>query len=67
MEAVYGVILLIAAGIALVLIRRAIGAGIHKGVDVAANAIKREQEKKNPPVAESLADRYASKDTEEDG
>lgn len=33
-------------------------AGVYKGVNAAENAVKRAQEKKNPPRAESLSDRY---------
>ena len=47
-------------GIAFVwiLIKGMIRAGVNKGVNAASNAVKRVQEKNNPPQAESLAERF---------
>ena len=58
METALGIALLAGLTFVLLLIKWAISATLHKGVDAASNAYKRAQERNNPPPAESLAERY---------
>jgi hypothetical protein len=60
-----GLVIVALAGISFVwaLIKWALKAGVNKGVNAASNAVKRAQEKNNPPQAESLADRYRGSGT----
>lgn len=51
--------LILAAGTLIILaIRYALSSILNKGADAITNAVVRSQEEKNPPQAESLADRY---------
>ena len=62
MDTVYWIIILVLS-IALVLFCMILGnilrTGAENGVHAITNAMKREQEKKNPPKPENLADRYS--------
>ena len=58
METALAIALLAGLTFVLLLIKWVIRSTLHKGFDAAENAYKRAQEKKNPPQAESLADRY---------
>lgn len=58
METTIFIVAALAISIVWVIIKRMIYAGVYKGVNAAENAVKRAQEKKNPPRAESLSDRY---------
>ena len=58
METAIAVLAFIAFAAVWVLIRGLISAGVDKGANAVSNAVKRAQEKNDPPKAESLADRY---------
>lgn len=65
MEAAIFIVIALAISLAWIIIKRMIYAGVSKGVNAAENAVKRAQDKKNPPHSESLADRYSQNEKKE--